>query len=260
MSLQISFKNSRGLTLVGTLWQASSDCIIIMVHGSDGNKLANGLFPKIALALQEENYNVLTFDFSGHGESDDDIFSLKKSIDDLLSAIEYATSHGYKKIILFGHSFGALTCLEALALRSEASRRVRLSSIKTMILLGGMTGPVHWKWEDFCSPDELKIIQNNGYAITEVNDDFRKIVKSDIGILDELAQVDQEKIMSTINCPVLLIHGDADQLESGFLELSKKALLLLPKESELKIIPGASHTFLDKIAEIITLTKTWLKT
>jgi pimeloyl-ACP methyl ester carboxylesterase len=129
-----------------------------------------------------------------------------------------------------------------------------------MILLGGMTGKIKWNWEDLCSPDEVKEIQKNGYAVTEVNDELRKIVKTDANILHELKQVDQKTMMQTVNCPVLFIHGDADQLEKSFLDLSKKALPLLPQGSELKIIQGASHNFLTATDQIIELTNQKLQT
>lgn len=247
MAEKVSFKNSRNLNLVGSLWSADSDAIIIMAHGSDGNRLAKGLFEKIAPALQQERYNVLTFDFSGHGESDDDLFTLEKSVDDLHAALKYAQKRGYKKFALFGHSFGALTCLKA------------APKVETMVLLGSMSGAVHWKWEDFYAGNELQKIYDRGYASTPVNDGLRQEVKSDIRILKELDELDEKSMYAQITCPVLMIHGNGDPFEQGFLELSQKALPYLPAGSQIALIEGAQHAFLEHADEVIALAKSWYR-
>src|SRR5581483_4257185 len=103
----VSFKNSNQLKLVGSLWTADSDAIIIMAHGSSSNRFGRGMLEKVAIALNKENYNVLSFDFSGHGESDDEIFTAAKSLIDLAAAVKFAKAQGYRRFSFFGHSIGA---------------------------------------------------------------------------------------------------------------------------------------------------------
>jgi len=247
MSLKISFKNSRNLTLIGTLWEAQSNAIVVMAHGSGSNRFSRGLFEQIARALQQQQYNILAFDFSGHGESDDDIFNTQKSIDDLNAALDYVKAQGYQHIALFGHSFGSLSCLKAFS-----------PDIKTMVLLGSLMGPVKWRWEEHYTPEQLQQIKNNRYITSEVNDGLRAIIKTDLAIFDEILAIDQNQLLSNVTCPVLIMHGDADQDELDLFDFARKGLPLLRDGSELVIIHGASHLFLDHVKQVISLTKTWL--
>ena len=248
MVRKVTFKNSRNITLVGSLWPSPSNAIIIMAHGSGGNRFARGLFESIALSLQNEGYNVLSFDFSGHGESEDDIITVKKAIDDLPSAIAFVKQQGYTRIALLGHSLGAYACLASYT-----------PQIETMVLLGALTGPVIWHWENFCSPEELIAMKKNGYISSEVNDGLRKEIKVDADLLKDIAEIDQKKILTKITCPVLIIHGDTGQQELDLLEYSKKGLQFLSKDSKLIIIHGASHLFTNRISEVTNLVQKWYK-
>jgi pimeloyl-ACP methyl ester carboxylesterase len=179
---KIYFKNSRGLQLAGSLWPALSNAIVIMAHGSGSNRFARGLFESLALALQKENYNVLAFDFSGHGESSNDIVTIKKAVDDVSSALRFSHERGFKRVAMIGHSLGALACLEAFS-----------PGIETMILLGALTGPVRWKWEEMASPEQVREMHQKGYITAEVDDGLRKTVIIDANLLKEIAAIDQEK-------------------------------------------------------------------
>jgi pimeloyl-ACP methyl ester carboxylesterase len=243
--INVNFKNSKNISLVGSLWQTDSDAIIVMAHGSGSNRFARGLYEKLAIALQAEHYNVLSFDFSGHGESGDVIFNTQRSVEDLEAALQYVRNQGYKRIALFGHSFGSLTCLKFFS-----------PDIETMILLGALTGPVNWKWKEYYTPEQLQQIEKDGYITSEVNDGLRATIKTDVHVFQEILSINQQELLKHVTCPVLMIHGD-DQDEQNLLEFSKKALSLLPAGSELKIIPGASHIFLDHSNEVIKLSKDW---
>ena len=246
---KIFFKNSKNLNLVGSLWPSSSDAIIIMAHGSGGNRFAKGLFEKIAEDFQNHGYNVLSFDFSGHGESDDAIENMPNSIDDLKSAISYVKKEGYERIALFGHSYGAFICLKCFS-----------QDIETMILLGPLTGPVNWNWESICTPEQIIEMNKIGYIEYPINDGLRKTIKFDANLFREIAEINQEETIKQITSPVLIIHGDGDKEELDLLNFSKKAISLLPKKSELQLIKGASHNFLNHTNEVINLSINWLKT
>lgn len=247
MIKEISFKNSRNQTLTGTLWQAPSKALIIMAHGSANNRFAKGLFPQIAEALQKENYNVLSFDFSGHGTSEGDVLTIKKSVDDLASAIAFGKERGYQKIALVGHSLGALTCLEAWT-----------PEVRTMILISALTGPVKWQWDTRLTKEQFDEMQTTGYITVKVNDGLRETLKVDGNLLNDIKAVDQKALLSKITCPVRIIHGNADQDELELYVESKKAMEWLPKSSELKVVDGATHDFLNSSDKARELVKAWL--
>lgn len=219
-----------------------------MAHGSCGNRFANGLFDTIAHALQKERYTVLAFDFSGHGESDDAILSLAQSIDDVASAIKFAKEYGYKKISLMGHSLGAYPCLANFS-----------QSISTMILIGALTGPVVWDWETMCSQEQLEGLRKTGYIVAEINDGLRSVVTVDGNLLQDIQAIDQEPLLQAVKCPVIIIHGDADQQERDLLAFSQKGITHLSKESALNIIHGASHNFLESFDTVVPMIQQWLK-
>jgi pimeloyl-ACP methyl ester carboxylesterase len=248
MSDDVSFKNSRGLTLAGSFFHGSSNAIVIMAHGATSNRLWGGKFEKIATALCNAGYSVLSFDFSGHGESEDDIITLGKAADDLKSAIAFVKEHEFERIALFGHSLGAFACLSSFC-----------PEVETMVLIGGLTGPVEWKWEEMCTPEQLEELKKKGYASQLVNDGLRETVRVDAKILADILEIDQETLLKNITCPVLVVHGDTGQQELDLLAFSKKALSFLPKESQLKIIEGAPHSFTENAEEIAELTTEWLK-
>lgn len=245
----VSFKNSNQLNLVGTLHTAPSKAIVIMAHGSCSNRFSQGIFVKISSMLCQMGYNVLTFDFSGHGESDDDVISLKKASDDVKAAIAYVMEQGYNRIALFGHSLGAYACLNAYC-----------TSVETMVLIGALTGPVDWNWEEMCTDEQLREIQTKGYITNPVHDGLRAVVQVDANLLRDILTIDQKSLFSKLSCPILIVHGDSDQQEIDLLAISKIGLSFAPQGSQLRVIKGASHYFVEHVDELGYLTKKWLTT
>src|SRR3989344_4456231 len=108
---KVEFKNIRSKNLVGNFYMANNDSGIIMLHGFTGDKSEHGRFDRIAKALHEIGYNVLAFDFSGCGESDDDTLTLEKQINDYYSALRWFKAKGISRIGVFGLSLGGLVAL-----------------------------------------------------------------------------------------------------------------------------------------------------
>jgi hypothetical protein len=54
---KVSFKNSRGLNLVGNLYQSNSKSIIIMCHGFMSDKYSKGRFEKLGIALNNNGFD-----------------------------------------------------------------------------------------------------------------------------------------------------------------------------------------------------------
>jgi pimeloyl-ACP methyl ester carboxylesterase len=222
--------------------------MVIMAHGSCSNRFSQGLFKQLATKLSKQGCNVLAFDFSGHGESDDDVISLEKAASDVEAAIAFVKQKGFSRLVLLGHSLGAYACLQAFC-----------PEVETILLLGGLTGPVVWKWEDMCSLEQLKEAREKGYITNYIRDGLRESVRVDAGLLSEILAINQVLMLKPITCPVFIIHGDADQQELDLLALSKKALPLLPTQSKLQVIHGASHAFTAHMDEVYHLVYDWLK-
>src|SRR3954464_4188743 len=147
--MRVTFPNLRGLSLVRVLSPADSVAAVILCHGYAGHRRRRNRFPLIAEALSLAGYNCLAFDFSGCGESDDDLLTIDGEVDDLRSAIAYVQSLGLHRIALYGSSLGSLICLLNYS-----------DAIQTMILVGAVTGPIDYDWTRYYSPEQLEEVNS----------------------------------------------------------------------------------------------------
>jgi pimeloyl-ACP methyl ester carboxylesterase len=244
---RVSFRNSRGLRLVGNFFPSDSTAVVIMAHGFTSDKSSRGRFDRIAQSLNEFGYNALAFDFSGCGESDNDSLTTAKQVDDLTAAIAYVKSRNFSPIALLGHSLGSLICLRAYS-----------PEVATMILTGALTGAMHYKWDEYYSPEQLRELAEMGFLTIPQNVGHRQEVIVESQMLKDFAEIDQPKLLSRVECPVLIIHGDNDSEERQLLERSRQGLHYLPKESRLEVIPGANHSFLNHMDRVVDLILAWL--
>lgn len=89
---------------------------VLMVHGYGQNRLQfNEDTFKLISKLKNENLNVLTIDLRGSGNSSGSISTFgRNETEDVLSSIKYLKQQGMEKIVLFGFTTGASSCLSAL--------------------------------------------------------------------------------------------------------------------------------------------------
>lgn len=94
----------------------TKDRIVIMAHGYSQNRSNEKPMMPTAKALHDQGIAVLMFDFRNAGESEGTLTSVGQfEYYDLLGAIEFAKSQGYRQIGLYGLSMGAATSLNAAA-------------------------------------------------------------------------------------------------------------------------------------------------
>lgn len=243
---RITFKNPRQGTLVGNLYTANSHKIIIMAHGFTNNKSSQGRFDRIADALNQLRFNVLAFDFSGCGESDPEIIHAAKEVEDLHAAIDYALSKGYKRIGLFGNSLGTLICM-----------RCYRPEIDTMVLMGALTHRMNYDWYEEFTHEQMEQLQKYGVIELESPELGRRRI--DRQTLKDFEEIDQEKLLSSVKSPVLLIHGNNtnDKEEIELLAHSRKGMHFLPKSSELSVVEGARHGCSAHMDDVIKQTTGW---
>lgn len=243
---RVIFRNSRNLMLVGNLYPSVSEAIIIMCHGFMSSKYSKGRFERLAAAFNKSGYSALAFDFSGCGESDDDILTVEKEVDDLKSAISFAKSKGYKKIALYGHSLGTLICLKSYT-----------PEIITMVLSGAITDSMKYNWHEFFTKEQMQNLEQSGYIIQYTPEEVRKKVVIDNQILMYFELINQIELLRNVTCPILIIHGNKDEEENLLCERSKMAMTLLSSDSKLEIIDGANHSFLEQFDTVIKLVDDW---
>jgi len=242
---KVVFKNSRNQSLVGHLHASKSKSIVILSHALANDKSERGKLDQVAKKLNDSGYNVLAFDFSGCGESDDDTLTIGKEVDDLKSAILFVKSRGFKNIALFGHSTGALVSLYAYN-----------PQIKTLVLWSPVTNKVKYRWEDKLSKDQLQELSEKGYFIRTRKNAIREIYYIDKQMLIDRENVNQKELLKGISCPVLIIQGTKDT--SVPVEDSENALKLLSKESRLEIVANADHDFTEHVDKLVELSNDWI--
>ena len=241
---RVTFKNSRNQSLIGNLYTSKSETIIIISHALANDKSERGKIDRVAEALNILGYNVLAFDFSGCGESDDDTLTVDKQVDDLKSAIIFSKSKGYNKIGLFGHSLGCLISLKCFT-----------SEIVTMVLWSPVTNKIKYTWDTKLSKEQIQELNEKGYFTRIRYNAIRTIYLIDKQILIDRETVNQKDLLKNVNCPVLLIHGEKDTSIPVF--DSKMAIKLLSKDSKLEIISGADHDFNSHMDVIVKLSDDW---
>lgn len=246
MLYKVAVKNTRGRNLVGHLHQTKSNSIIIMCHGFTSDKSSRGRFDRLADAYNTIGYNVLTFDFSGCGESEDDVLTVEKQIDDLRSVIEWVKEKNFMHIGLYGHSLGSYICL------AVADKKVG-----TVVVTGALTERMFYKWEDYFTNAQLKELEENGHFVLPVKQEHRDHIIIGQKMLDFYSSIDQEYLLSHVHCPVMILHGDGDEEERQLLKNTKKGLKYLPKESVLEVISGAPHNFMEHTDEVVRISTRW---
>ncbi len=262
---RVTFRNSRGLRLVGDLMpaadrgpgdrgpagRASADLagrpLVVMAHGFASDRRSRGRFPAIAAALAEAGYASLAFDFGGCGESDDDVLTLDHQVDDLHAAIAYARTLDYERLALHGHSLGGRVCLQAAPPQAA-----------TIATTGAPTGPTRYDWHDYFTASQMDELSRTGrVTMPQAGDRPRAQVVADSRLLNELVMCDQAALFGAVRCPVLLIDGDGDEQERQSLAHARQGLPLLPSGSRVELIAGSPHNLQGHLDQAIALLLDW---
>ena len=248
---EVIFANTQNILLAGSLSSQPDKphkTCIIMTHGAANDRTANGLFTDLIPTLLPYG-DVLNFDMSGHGKSQDAIFHLEQSVDDVKAAIKFCKHHGYTESILIGHSLGGYASLAAYD-----------SSVKAIILLGALSGaaPAAFSWKNFCSPEQLTAMERSGYMIIPCEGSTRPYVHYRSDYAPDTQTINQEQLFKNIAIPILFING-TEFPESVFADLAQKAVLLATPGSKTIVIPHATHSFLESIAQLQVHITEWLK-
>jgi dipeptidyl aminopeptidase/acylaminoacyl peptidase len=119
---EVAFPSRDGLTLRGWFIPApEARGTVVFCHGHAGSMDPD---VKYAPAFHERGYNILMFDFRGHGRSEGQHVSMGYyEREDLLGAIDYLQSRGIDRLGVLGFSMGGAVAM-ATAPHTEAIRAV----------------------------------------------------------------------------------------------------------------------------------------
>jgi pimeloyl-ACP methyl ester carboxylesterase len=109
----VSFPSADGITLRGWYVDTPGEKTVMVLHGS-GSVKDNYINMEMSRVLANAGYDILLFDFRGHGESDGSIFSLGKwETRDIAGALAYLESRGVREVGVLAYSMGAASALLA---------------------------------------------------------------------------------------------------------------------------------------------------
>lgn len=202
MGEKVFFNNSNGLKICGIFEEPNllKKHIVLLVHGHASSKSGRSV-TDVGNELTKININSFRIDLDGCGESDGKFEeqTITSAMDDIISAIKLVKQRGYSKIDLFGSSFGGLAVM-ATAIQYPNINRIGLkapvSDYPTQRLRKlGKAYIDTWKkqgYNHYITPKGIKFrINYSLYLDTQKYIMYNQVKK--------------------IKCPVLILHGDADE-------------------------------------------------
>ena len=213
---------------------------IIFLHGSGLSHIVWSLTEQF---FSNKNFNVLSIDLPGHGNSDGPCLDSIEKIADWLERV--FSKLDLNNLILVGHSQG---CLEILEYASKYKDR-----LNKLVFVGGSNKmPVHPDLIELAQngdSDAVKLMMKWGYEGSKKfigGNPVEKIIQSPRDISEILAidliacnnYQNGSDAAKAINCPAMFIFGELDKMAN--LESGKKFANLV-KNSTTHIIIGSGH-------------------
>ena len=213
---------------------------IVFLHGSGLSHIVWSLAEQF---FSSKNYNVLSIDLPGHGNSDGPCLDTIEKIADWLEKVFGKLK--LKNLILVGHSQG---CLEILEYSSRYKER-----LKKLVFVGGSNKmPVHPDLIELAQSghsDAVKLMMKWGYEGSKKfigGNPVEKIIQSPRDISEILAvdlnacnnYSNGSEAAKVIDLPSMLIFGELDKMVN--LEAGKKFSNLI-KNSTTHVIKGCGH-------------------
>ena len=195
------FKNKDGEKLVAFLefsFGSKPHNLAIFAHCFTCNKNFQAV-RNISLALTQEGFGVLSFDFTGLGESEGDFAdtNFTTNVDDLLEAAEFLKSNYQAPTLIIGHSLGGAAAIFAAS---------KINSIQALVTIGAPADPAHVQ---HLIKDMKEDIEANGKAKVNIGGrDF--MVKKQF--LDDLEDHSLEKTLKKLRKSILIAHSPQDKI------------------------------------------------
>ena len=223
---RVSFSNRRGQTLKGILHLPEGSDVhaaVILCHGMESNKESEKLV-SLSRTLAERGILALRFDFACAGESSGKFEEITYSgeVEDLKAAFNFILRYQVKKIGILGSSMGGAV---ALLFAAKEKKVTALVTIAAPAHPEKITGKI-------LTQEGIKQWRQAGFVTYH----GRRI---NVSLLDDLQKINVPEATKKISCPVLIIHGDAD--ETVPVEEAYQLYTQLTSPKRICILKGADH-------------------
>jgi putative redox protein len=242
---RISFANAHGYSLSGVLHhpaQGTARGAVILCHGMESNKESEKLV-YLGRAMAQRGSLVLRFDFRYVGESSGKFEDITYSgeVEDLEAAHALVQSRNPGKIAILGSSMGGTVALLFAAQQPSLAALVTVAApihperFPSRVLTPAQTE--QWRAQGFT--------RHNGQRIN-------------LSLLHDLESLNVPEAAKKITCPVLILHGDADEVVP--VEEAYEINACLTNSKRLSILPGTDHRLSDPavMRRAITEALEWL--
>jgi len=188
-----------------------------------------GILRQICQDLTLAGCAALRFDFSGNGQSEGlfEQSTYSKQISEMRSAIAFLRKQGVDRIGLAGHSMGAVVALLAAA---------EMHDVEAVCCLAGrLTGMDPSR---FLTKEQQQELQRSGRIhFTSRGRDLQLTRR----FFSDTDQFDLPRIIRSLQTPLLIVHGDQDEIIP--VDEAHRAYRLNSQYAKLEIIPAADHMF-----------------
>lgn len=215
--------------------------VVIVAHGFFNNK--DTYFFQSLRDFLSKKYDVILFDFCGHGQSKGFFQWTSREFLDVRAAVGFAKEKGYEKIALMGFSLGAVSCI------------IETAQSKNVDSVIAVSCPYDFNKMDFrfWQPDMLEDLklnwgfQGKGKRALFGNPFSKKIPP--LKVIEQISPI-----------PVLFIHGEKDWLIS--FQHAQKLFDKAKDPKKLCVVPEAGHAeriFKDFPDKFIDICFSWLE-
>lgn len=237
----VSFESADGLRLEGTLTPAPEDNptapVVVFCHEYTANRHSA---KKYAGFLQEAGFRIFTFDFRGHGDSEQPSgyvprqWATEHELCDLRSALRYLRTRSDTNgasVGLFGVSRGAAT---AIAVASDGFR------VSAVVTDGAFSTPhtLHSymrRWRPIFVDARLLMYSEHDLILGTIRWMAMKLAEHRMGV----RFVSLIPALRRLRVPCLFVHGERD----GYIDMDQAKLLYgyAGGRKELWVVPDADH-------------------
>ena len=225
----VCFVNLRGQTLDGVLHHPETGTPragVILCHGMESNKESDKLV-LLSQELARRGLLVLRFDFACAGQNGKfEEITYSGEVEDLQAAFAFIRDRQAGKIAILGSSMGGTVAL------LFAAQQAGVTTVVTI------AAPVHP--ERFTSrlltPAQTQEWRETGHT-------FYHGQRINVSLLHDLEKLNVPKAARKISCPVLVLHGDRDDVVP--VEEAHELCGYLSGSKKLVILRGADHRLSD---------------
>lgn len=230
---KLSFKNRHGVELAGLL-QLPADqhphSFALFAHCFTCSKNLKAV-QSISRGLTKEGFGVLSFDFTGLGQSKGDFAAtnFSSNVDDLIDACSYLQEHHQAPTVLVGHSLGGAAVLKA-AYQSDAVRAVAT--------IGAPYAPEHVL---HLIDGGRETIEEKGEAEVKIGNRPFRIQKQ---FIEDLESVNSKQYIKAMNAALLVMHSPQD--DTVDIDNAQQIYKMAQHPKSFISLDGADHLLMKK--------------